>query len=635
MAAQAQAPPAPVAVPRQRDADRLLLRAARRSWWVAVLVAATLAEAAVALLLPAALAVAVDAALHQGHRAAAAPLHRAVIDLGLLLAAGALAEAGTDLGGACAAADTTAWLRGRLLRHALSLGLPGQARFAAGDLAARLSADAPAAGHALPALLGAAVAAATATGAVVALALLDWRLAATFLLGLPPALLVLRAFVAHASGLFRRYQELQAAIAARLLDALAGIRTIRASGTEAREAERILAPLPELAATGRALWRVQQGVAFRAALLVPALEILVLAGGGLLLAAGGLTPGGLLAAVAYVRLALSAFEQLDALAEGARARVGAARVAEVLTVPPSRRRRAGGTRTLPDGPGRLTVRGVTVRAAPPVPAEAEVEQQPLLVLEHLDLEVPAGATVALVGRSGAGKTTLAGLLAGLADPDEGEVLLDGVPLAELQATALRRAVACAFERPVLLGGSVHDAIAYGRRGASRAAVERAARAAEADAFIRRLPAGYDTPLAQTPLSGGEAQRLGIARALTQAQGGRVLVLDDATSSLDTATEVKVLSALAALGAGRTCVVVAHRATTAARADLVAWLEGGRLRALAPHAALWANPAYRAIFAPTPPPRPPGPKQEPERPAGSRSGGEPGAGEGALVHRRRS
>jgi ATP-binding cassette subfamily B protein len=590
------------AVPVSRAADRLLLRAAWRSRWTVVLAAAAVAGAAVALLLPAALAAAVDAALHHrvaaGAGAAVAPLRlgRAAGRLAALLAAGALAEVGTDLGGACAAADTTAWLRRRLLGHTLALGLPSQARFGAGDLAARLSADAPAAGHALPTLLGAAVAAATALGAVVGLTLLDWRLAAAFLLGLPAALLALRAFVVQATGLFRRYQELQAAIAARLLDALGGIRTIRASGTEAREAERILAPLPDLAATGRALWRAQQAMAFRAALLVPALEILVLAAGGLLLAAGAITPGGLLAA-AYVRLALSAFEQLDALAEGTRARVGAARVAEVLAVRPARVLPGSGTRALPDGGGSLSLRGVTVHAPAPGAAAGTGGGRP--VLERLDLEVAAGTALALVGRSGAGKTTLAGLIAGLTAPDEGVVLLDGVPLDELAPAALREAVACAFERPALLGGCIHDTIAFGRRGASRAAVELAARAAEADAFIRRLPGGYDTPMAGLRLSGGEAQRLGLARAV--AQGGRVLVLDDATSSLDTATEVKVQTALAALRGGRTCVVVAHRAATAARADLVAWLEGGRLRAVAPHAALWADPAYRAIFGPGPTP----------------------------------
>jgi ATP-binding cassette subfamily B protein len=125
-------------------------------------------------------------------------------------------------------------------------------------------------------------------------------------------------------------------------------------------------------------------------------------------------------------------------------------------------------------------------------------------------------------------------------------------------------------------------------------VQAAAKAAAADDFINLLPQGYDTSLADAPLSGGEAQRLGLARAILS--DARVLVLDDATSSLDTATEVRVADALATVLADRTSLVVAHRATTAARADAVAWLEGGRLRAVAPHLVLWADPDYREVFA---------------------------------------
>jgi ATP-binding cassette, subfamily B, bacterial len=194
--------------------------------------------------------------------------------------------------------------------------------------------------------------------------------------------------------------------------------------------------------------------------------------------------------------------------------------------------------------------------------------------------------------SGAGKTTLASLVGRLRDPDEGAVLLDGVPVASLDPGELRRAVAYAFERPALLGGTIAEAIAYGRPAATHAHVRAAAVAAEADGFVRRLPDGYDTPLRRAPMSGGEAQRLGLARAI--AQGERVLVLDDATSSLDTAAEMKVSAALARLRSTR--IVVAHRAATAARADLVAWIEDGRVRAYAPHAELWEHPEYRAVFA---------------------------------------
>ncbi|MGH8896421.1 MAG: ABC transporter ATP-binding protein [Egibacteraceae bacterium] len=560
-------------------ANRLLAQAARRApGWSAVLVLTMVAGTLASLAFPAVLGAAVDVAL-QRH----AELGVALARLGVVLAVELLVQVLGGLAGAFYGATTIAWLRRRLLGHALALGVPGQRRFASGDVMSRITGDAPGSSQVLPTLVDAAMSVVMAGGAVVALGLIDWRLAVAFLLGLPPTIVVVRVFIVQASELFGAYRRLQAAITARLVDALAGIRTIRASGTAGQEVERIVAPLGELASTGRSLWRAQRQMSWQVGLLMPLLEIIVLAVAGFGLAAGRITPGELLAAVGYVAIALSVYNQIDSLVGTVYARATAARVAEVLAErPPTPAAPAVG---LPDGRGALALHGVTVRAGD------------RLVLDRLDLDVPSGASLAVVGRSGAGKTTLASLIGRLADPDEGAVLLDGVPVAALDPEELGRAVAYAFERPSLLGSSVHDAIAYGRPSASRAEVQRAARAAQADGFVRRLPAGYDTPLAQTPLSGGEAQRLGLARAI--AQDSRVLVLDDATSSLDTATEVQVEAALAALLADRTCVVVAHRAATAARADLVAWLDGGRIRALAPHALLWEDPEYRAVFAASP------------------------------------
>jgi ATP-binding cassette subfamily B protein len=139
-------------------------------------------------------------------------------------------------------------------------------------------------------------------------------------------------------------------------------------------------------------------------------------------------------------------------------------------------------------------------------------------------------------------------------------------------------------------------IAYAHPGTSRTEVRAAARAAQADRFIERLPDGYDTPLAAAPLSGGERQRLGLARAVLT--DPRVLVLDDATSSLDTATEMQFTAALDDLRRGRTSITVTYRAATAARADLVAWLDGGRVAALEPHDRLWERASYRALFGAT-------------------------------------
>ena len=175
---------------------------------------------------------------------------------------------------------------------------------------------------------------------------------------------------------------------------------------------------------------------------------------------------------------------------------------------------------------------------------------------------------------------------------KGTVRMDGELLSAWSAEALAQRVAYAFESPALLGDTVRDAITLGY-DASDAEVEAAARSVEADAFIRRLPNAYETPLDETPMSGGERQRLGLARAALR--DSPALVLDDALSSLDVATAARVFAALGALSEDRTAVIVAHRASTAASADVVSWLVDGRIHRVAPHAELWRDPAYRAAF----------------------------------------
>jgi ATP-binding cassette subfamily B protein len=196
--------------------------------------------------------------------------------------------------------------------------------------------------------------------------------------------------------------------------------------------------------------------------------------------------------------------------------------------------------------------------------------------------------VAVVGPSGAGKSVLAAVATRLRDPDRGTVLLDGVPLTELSHAALRTAVGYASERPVLVGRTVAEAIGAGR---DPQRLRAAAVATRAHDFVSRLPAGYDTPLTRAPLSGGEAQRLGLARAWP---AERLLILDDATSSLDMVTELQIARTLTG-DRRRTRLIITHRAVTAAGADLVVWLDGGRIRDIGPHTRLWRQPAYRAVF----------------------------------------
>ncbi|MFE9933113.1 ABC transporter ATP-binding protein [Streptomyces sp. NPDC005533] len=560
-----------------RTADRALVAAARHSGGrTAAVLGCAVTAAAAALAEPAVLGHTLDLLLR---RAPSGPAWT------LLCAAVIVAEVALD----AAAARLTGEVDGRSTARLRRLALAGllrtaphhAARHAPGETAARLTAHAAEAGKVPAAVAHALAALLPPLGAVVALFLIDVWTALAFLAGVPLLVLLLRAFTRDTRTSIARYQQVQLATAGRLVEALAGARTIAAAGTAARERARILARLPELGTEGRRMWQVYGGTTARSATLMPMLLYAVLAVGGIRLSAGALGVGELLAVLRYAGLAAGIGAVTGGLAAVVRGRAAARRTADLLTLPVLDHGRA----ELPDdGLGTLELRGV------------RVVRSGATVLHDISLVVPGGSTVAVVGRSGAGKTLFAAVAGRLTDPDAGQVLLDGVPLRELTAEALRREVGHAFDRPVLLGETVGEAIGFGAGPApDPEAVRGAARAAGADPFVRRLPHGYGTRLADAPLSGGEVQRLGLARAFCHA--GRLLVLDDATSSLDTVTAREVERALAHRVRPGTRIVVAHRLSSAARADLVVWLEEGRVRAAGPHAELWRDePAYRAVFA---------------------------------------
>ncbi|MFR0355396.1 ABC transporter ATP-binding protein [Streptomyces sediminimaris] len=537
----------------------------------AALCLVSVASTGAGLLLPAALGHTLDLLL------APAPATRWVLCCaGLVLLAVLLDASETVLAGTVDA-RTTAWLRRRLTAHVLAVGPRAAARFGPGDLVARLVGNASQAGTAPAARAALLAALAGPVGGIVALGLVDPWLVAVFLAGAPVLALLLRAFARDTTRCVADYQRAQGRIAGALAEAVAGHRTIEAAGTADKEAARILRPLPDLSRAGHRMWRVQGRAAAQASTVAPLLQLGVVAVAGVLLARHRLSVGEVLAASRYAVLATGVGVLVGQFASLARARAAAGRLDEVLSEPPV----THGDRRLPPGPGRLELRGVTARRGERT------------VLDGVDLVVPGGTTLALVGRSGTGKSLLAALAGRLADPDAGEVLLDGVPLRELTHDELRRAVGYAFERPALLGATVEDAIALGPRPLSPGTVREATRLACADDFVRRLPDGYATACADAPRSGGESQRLGLARAF--AHGGRLLILDDALSSLDTVTEARITGSLLAHGTRGTRLLVAHRAATAARADAVAWLDGGRVRALGTHAELWRTDGYRAVF----------------------------------------
>ncbi len=227
---------------------------------------------------------------------------------------------------------------------------------------------------------------------------------------------------------------------------------------------------------------------------------------------------------------------------------------------------------LPAGGGRVELRDVTERYAAAPSSEGEA----VPALHDVSLEVDAGKTVALVGPSGSGKTSLVALIARLYDPTEGTVLVDGVDVRDIEVEKLRTEIAFVADDSFLFTASVADNIAYARGASSREEIEAAARLAQADAFIRELPDGYDTRVGERglTLSGGQRQRVAIARALLA--DPRILILDDATSSVDATTEAAIKGGLREAMAGRTTFIIAHRLSTVSLADEIIVLDHGEV-----------------------------------------------------------
>jgi ATP-binding cassette, subfamily B, bacterial len=287
--------------------------------------------------------------------------------------------------------------------------------------------------------------------------------------------------------------------------------------------------------------------------------------GALLVLDGQLTLGALLVFLAYLTTLQGEMKNLLGVYSTVQtAGASVDRVMEVLEAEEEVEERPGAAE-LGRVRGRIELQGVTFGY------EAE---RP--ILHDVSLRVEPGQTLALVGATGAGKSTLVGLVPRFFDPWQGRVLLDGVDVREVALRSLRAQVSLVLQEPFLFPLSVAENIAYGRPGATRAEVEAAAVAANAHAFIERLPQGYETVIGErgATLSGGERQRVAIARALLK--DAPVLILDEPTSALDAATEALVIEALERLMAGRTTLIIAHRFSTIRKADRVVVLEGGRV-----------------------------------------------------------
>lgn len=414
----------------------------------------------------------------------------------------------------------------------------------------------------------------TLAGALLLLFVTSPTLSLLIVLGIPVVVAPILIYGRRVQKLSKESQDRIADASGIAGEALGAIGTVQAFVREPWESARFDGAIQASLATSKRRIRARAALTAAVILLVFGAITVVLWVGAKAVLAGRLSPGELSQFVLYAVMAAGSTGALSEVwgellrAAGAAERLGELLVRRPLVQSPS----SAVTPPLRAG-GRLHVEAVRFH----YPTRPEVA-----ALSDLDLVVEAGETVALVGRSGAGKTTLFQLLLRFHDVDAGVISLDGVPISALPLDWLREQIAWVPQHPVIFGGSALDNIRYGRPDATIDEIVAAAIAAEADGFIRALPQGYDTPLGErgVRLSGGQQQRIAIARAVLK--NAPILLLDEATSALDAQSEQLVQRALERLMVGRTTLVIAHRLATIRRANRIVVLDHGRIVAVGRH-----------------------------------------------------
>ena len=421
--------------------------------------------------------------------------------------------------------------------------------------------------------------------AAVAMFFLDPGLAALALLPVPFVVVVAARYGRRSRPALQEVQQRIAELTADVEENVSGIRVVKAFAAEPRQRERFEGTVARVFDQSMTATRLRAYYnPFIGFLPSVGLAVILLVGGRAVID-GRMTLGDFTAFYTYLLMLIGPMRSLGmALGMAQRAVASGMRLFEVLDRAP-RLVSPPGAPPLPDGAGLVELRDVTFRH--------EGATRPALC--DVDLVVEAGTPVALVGATGSGKTTLVQLLPRLYDVTEGSVRIDGADVRDVELGSLRRAISVVDDDPFLFSATVHENIAYGRPEASREEVEQAAERAQAAGFIAELPSGYETRLGERglTLSGGQRQRIAIARALLA--DPRILILDDATSSVDASTEQAIKAALREVMAGRTTFVIAHRLSTIALADDIVVLEDGRIAARGTHAELLEqSPLYAEI-----------------------------------------